>query len=100
MRSPLPPISIEGVHWPRDGTKWACRVGGCDASYITKYNLVQHLRSHHNVVIESSKPAHPSIWEESMRHQNHVAMNVWVLSNPLAQFYHNEKRQLLGLGGM
>jgi hypothetical protein len=38
-----PPVSIEGVHWARDGTKWACRVGGCDASYITKYNLVQHL---------------------------------------------------------
>jgi hypothetical protein len=50
--------------------------------------------------MELGKPEHPSTWEEGPRHQNHVAMNARVLSNPLAQFYHNEKRQLLGLGGM
>jgi hypothetical protein len=36
-------VFIEGVHWARDGIKCACNVDGCDASYITKYNLVQHL---------------------------------------------------------
>jgi hypothetical protein len=50
--------------------------------------------------MELGKLEHPSIWEEGPRHQNNVAMNVRVLSNPLAQFYHNEKRQLLRLGGM
>jgi len=50
---------------------------------------------HHNVVIESSKPKCPSTWEESPRHQNHVAMNAWVLSNPLAQFYCNEKKTIV-----
>jgi hypothetical protein len=36
-------VFIEGVHWARDGIKCAYNVDGCDASYITKYNLVQHL---------------------------------------------------------
>jgi len=44
--------------------------------------------------MEPSKPKHPSTWEESLKHQNHVAMNAWVLSNPLAQFYHNEKKTI------
>jgi hypothetical protein len=39
----LPPIAIEGVHWTRDGPKFAYKVDGCDASYIAKYNLVWHL---------------------------------------------------------
>ncbi len=38
-----PPIAIEGVNWTGDGPKFAYRVDGCDASYTTKYNLVQHL---------------------------------------------------------
>jgi len=33
-------IAIEGVHWARDGPKFVCRVDRCNASYITKYNLV------------------------------------------------------------
>jgi len=53
-----PLIAIEGVHWARDGPKFACRVDGCDASSTTKYNLVQHLRACHNVVMEPSKPKH------------------------------------------
>jgi len=89
-----PPVSIEGVHWEMDGTKWACRVGGCDASYITECNLVQHLQSHHNVVMELGKPECPSTWEEASSDQNHVAMNALVLSNHMAQFYHNEKKAI------
>jgi hypothetical protein len=41
-----------------------------------------------------SKPKHPSTREESPRHQNNVAMNAWVLNNPLAQFYRNEKKTI------
>jgi hypothetical protein len=55
-----PLVAIEGVHWARDGPKFACRVDGCDASYTAKYNLVWHLRACHNVVMESSKPKCPS----------------------------------------
>ncbi len=36
----LPPVTIKGVHWARDGPEFVCSVNGCDASYITKYNLV------------------------------------------------------------
>jgi len=35
-----PLVAIEGVHWARDGPKFACRVDGCDAFYTAKYNLV------------------------------------------------------------
>jgi hypothetical protein len=87
-----PPISIKGVHWAKKISKWACRVGGCDASYITKYNLLQHLRLCHNVVMEAGKLEHPFTWEKGPRHQNHAAMNAQVLNNPMAQFYHNGKR--------
>jgi hypothetical protein len=34
---------IKGVHWARDGPKFACVVDGGDASYIAKYNLVRQL---------------------------------------------------------
>ncbi len=44
----FPPIAIEGVHWARDGPKFVCRVDGCNASYIAKYNLV--------LTMEPSKP--------------------------------------------
>jgi hypothetical protein len=42
-----PQVAIKGVHWAKDGPKFVCKVDGCDASYITKYNLVRHLRTHH-----------------------------------------------------
>jgi len=54
-----PLVAIEGVHWAKDGLKFAYRVDGCDASYTAKYNLVQHLRACHNVVMESGKPRCP-----------------------------------------
>jgi len=59
----LPLVAIEGVHWAKDGPKFACNIDGCDASYMAKYNLVWHLRAHHDVTMESSKPRHPSIRE-------------------------------------
>ncbi len=37
-----PSIIPKDVHWAKDGPKFACRVDECDASYMTKYNLVQH----------------------------------------------------------
>ncbi len=80
----LPPVAIEGVHWARNGPKFACKVDGCDASYMAKYNLVQHLEICHNVVMELGKPKCPFTWEEGPRRQNHIAMNVWVLNNLLA----------------
>jgi hypothetical protein len=84
------PIAIEGVHWAKDGPKFVCRVDGCDASYIAKYNFVWHLRAHHNVTMELGKHVHPSIRKQGPKVQDHMAMNAWVLSNPLAQFYCNE----------
>jgi hypothetical protein len=36
----------------------------------------------------------PSIREEGMRVQDHVAMNAWVLSNPLVHFHHNEQKAI------
>jgi hypothetical protein len=80
-----PAIAIEGVHWARDGLKFACRVDECDASYTDKYNLVQHLWAHHNVVMEPNKPRCPSIWEEGPRIKDHIAMNAQVLSNPTSR---------------
>jgi len=52
----LPPIAIEGVHWARDGPKFACKVDGYDASYMVKYNLVQHLQVCHNVLWNWANP--------------------------------------------
>jgi hypothetical protein len=45
--------------------------------------------------MELVKPECPSTWEEGLRHQNHVAMNAQVLSNPLTQFYCNEKKAIV-----
>jgi len=77
-------VAIEGVHWARDGPKFASKVDGCNASYTTKYNLIQHLWARHNVTMELGKPGCPSTWEKGPRHQNYTAMNAWVLSNLLA----------------
>jgi len=79
-----PLVAIEGVHWAKDGPKFASSVDGCDASYTTKYNLVQHLQAHHYVTIESSKPRRPFIREQGSKAQDHVVMNARVLNNPLA----------------
>jgi len=38
-----PPIVLEGVHWAKDGAKFACKIHRCNVTYITKYNLVWHL---------------------------------------------------------
>ncbi len=86
----LPPITTKGVHWVRDGPKFVCRVDGCDASYIVKYNFVRHLRACHNVTMELGKPEHPSTWEQGPRVQDHMAINAQVLSNHLAQLCCNE----------
>ncbi len=89
-----PPIGIKGVHWLKDGPKFACRVDGCDASCTTKYNLVWHLRAHHNVVMDPCQPGCPSTREEGLRVQDHTAMNLWVLNNPLACFCRNEQKAI------
>ncbi len=85
-----PLITMEGVHWARDGTKFVYRVDGCDASYMAKYNLIRHLWACHNVTMESGKPGCPSIQKEGSRHQDHVIMNERVLNNLLAWFWRNE----------
>jgi hypothetical protein len=56
---------------------------------------VRHLRVHHNVTMEPSKLGHPSTQEQGPRIQDHEAMNVWVLSNPLACFHHNEQKAIV-----
>jgi hypothetical protein len=45
--------------------------------------------------MEPSKPRRPFTWEESLKHQEHVAMNACVLSSPLAQFRHNEQKAIV-----
>jgi len=102
VASPL--VIIEGVHWAKDGSKFACSVDGCDVSYMAKYNLVWHLRVQHNVVMKSGKPKHPSTPNEGPMLQDQMAMNVWVLSNLLARFHCNEQKAMgseackLGMG--
>jgi len=56
-------VAIEGVHWAKDGPKFSYNIDGCDASYMAKYNLVQHLWACHNVTMELSKPRCPSTQE-------------------------------------
>ncbi len=87
----LPLVAIEGVHWAKDGPKFACNVNGCDASYTIKYNLVRHLWARHNVTMELGKPKHPSSRKHGPRVQDHTSMNVWILNNLLIWFRHNEK---------
>jgi hypothetical protein len=48
----------------------------------------------HNVIMEFGKLEHPYIWEDDLKHQDHMAMNVWVLNNPLARFHHNEQKAI------
>ncbi len=38
-----PLVAIKAVHWARVEPKFVCKVDGCDALYVAKYNLVQHL---------------------------------------------------------
>ncbi len=90
----LPLIAIKGVHWARDGPKFSCKVDGCDASYTTKYNLIWHLWAHRNVTMESGKLGCPSIRKEGPRRQDHMTINAWVLSNPLAWFRHNDQKAI------
>jgi hypothetical protein len=75
--------------------KFVCSIDGCDASYITKYNLVWHLWAYHYVTMQPNKPKCPTIWEHGPKVQNHVAMNAWVLSNLLAQFHCNEQKTII-----
>ncbi len=44
--------------------------------------------------MELNKPEHPSIWEQNLRVQDHVAMNVQILNNLLAQFHRNEQKAI------
>ncbi len=92
-------VALEGVHWAKDGAKFASKVHGCNVTYVTKYNLVWHLQIRHNVIMEPSKLEHPSTWKEGPKHKNHVAMNAWVLNNPLAQFCHNEHNVIVRAKG-
>jgi len=74
----LPLVALEGVHWARDGPKFACKVNGCDASYIPNYNFVRHLRHATMWLWKPSKFRRPFTREEGPRHQDHMAMNVQV----------------------
>ncbi len=90
----LPLVAIEGVHWAKDGPKFAYNVDGWNACYTAKYNLVWHLWAHHNVTMESSKPKHPFTREHGPRVQDHMAMNERVLNNLLVWFRHNEQKAI------
>jgi len=79
----------------KDGPKFSYRVDECDASYVAKYNLVRHLQVHCNVTMELGKLRCTFIWEEGLKHQDRVVMNVQVLNNPLAQFCHNEHKVIV-----
>jgi hypothetical protein len=92
MWLPLPQITLEGVHWAMDGPKFTCKVDGCDASYMAKYNLAWHLRMCHNVTMEFGKLGRASIQEEGPKHENHTTTNVQILGNSLTPFCHNERK--------
>jgi len=79
-----PLVAIKGVHWATDGPEFVCRVDGCNASYIVKYNLVRHLQACHNVTMESNTPRHPSTQEQGPKVQDHATMDARVLNNHLA----------------
>jgi hypothetical protein len=83
----------------RDGAKFTCKVHGCNVTDIAKYNLVQHLQMWHNVIMELGKLGHPSIWEDDLRHQDHLAMNAWVKTTLWLDCITMNISQLLGLGG-
>jgi len=87
-------IILESVHWVRDGPKIAYKVDGCDAYYMPKYNLVQHLWAHYNVVMESNKPECPSIQKEGLNIKITWPSTHQVLSNHLAWFYHNDQKAI------
>jgi hypothetical protein len=44
--------------------------------------------------MELGKPECPSTWEEGLKHQDHTTMNVHILNNLLAQFCHNENKEI------
>jgi hypothetical protein len=35
----LPSIALKGVHWAKDGTKFACTVDRCDVTYTYQVQL-------------------------------------------------------------
>jgi hypothetical protein len=37
-------VALGGVHWAKDGAKFAFKVHGCNVTYIANYNLVRHLQ--------------------------------------------------------
>ncbi len=48
-----------------------------------------------NVIMELGKLECLFIREDGLRHQNHMAMNVQVLSNLLTWFYHNVQKEII-----
>jgi hypothetical protein len=85
-------VAIKGVHWAKDGPKFACIIDGCDASHTANYNLVWHLRMCHNATMELGKPGCPFTWDQCPRIQDHTVMNALILSNLLAWFHCNEQK--------
>jgi hypothetical protein len=45
--------------------------------------------------MELDQPRHSYTWEQDPSVQDHAAMNMWVLNNPLAQFCHNEPKAIV-----
>jgi hypothetical protein len=85
-----PLVTLEAIHWARDGSIFVCRIDGCDASYwpnTTWYGIFGHA----TIWLWSwTSPKHPSTREEGPRHQDHVAMYARVLNNLLAWYCCNE----------
>ncbi len=80
--APPPPLPIVhlGVESVKDNSKWCCKVEDCTKKYSTKQFLIVHLKKMHNLTTGKGKPGHP----EGPKQQNHIAMNVKVISDPIA----------------
>ncbi len=89
-----PLVNLKGVHWARDGPKFACRVDKCDASYMAKYNLIWHLWVHHNVVMEFGKFRRPSTQKEGpipSKSHGHECAGLEQLSGPVPSRSHGHE---------
>ncbi len=59
-------VAKEGLTLEKDEHRFICKVKTCNAFYLTKYLLLNHLHQKHSLSTIPGKLKHPSIWQKGV----------------------------------
>lgn len=92
---PLLQIARKGFEWVNESSKWSCKIGECNETYVTKWLLIAYLKKVYQLIIKKGNHGCPSTHEGSPQCQNHTTTNACIMNDAQFILQQNEQKAIV-----